>query len=153
MIKVVISWSLLVIWSTKAQTVLRYGIAGSAQFPFPDLSCFNLSYFSMLQQCLSLSTSFRLESYSQTLLQVVQIAMRTGACVVRGNHDDKALAAYRKGHLPDRSFQVHSTLEVDVMGCLFEKGQSLAVLASCDCLLHASNCCCCICCLFFPPSF
>ncbi|DBB05853.1 hypothetical protein WJX82_005807 [Trebouxia sp. C0006] len=37
--------------------------------------------------------------------QVVQIAMRTGACVVRGNHDDKALAAYRKGHLPRKSFQ------------------------------------------------
>ena len=31
MIKAVISWSLLVIWSTKAQTVLRYNIAGSVQ--------------------------------------------------------------------------------------------------------------------------
>lgn len=44
--------------------------------------------------------------------------MRTGACVVRGNHDDKALAAYRKGQLRGRSFQVHSTLEVDVVSCL-----------------------------------
>lgn len=30
------------------------------------------------------------------ILQVIQIAMKTGAHVVRGNHDDKALAVYEK---------------------------------------------------------
>lgn len=151
MIKAVISWSLWVIWSTKAQTVLRYSVAGSVQFPFPHLSYLKLSFLNWSQQYLSLLTPFRLESCSQIPLQVVQIAMRTGACVVRGNHDDKALAAYRKGHSHNRSFQVQSALEADVVSCFCGKAQSLAVLPSCNCFLHARTCCCCICCLFFSP--
>ncbi len=39
-------------------------------------------------------------------MQVIQIAMKTGAHVVRGNHDDGALAAYNKLKLATASTEV-----------------------------------------------